>query len=300
MTRPWRGIFVIVCTPFTEGYELDEASLRKQVRFCIEAGAHGLVGPANASEFATLSDDERKRWIEIVVSESAGAIPVVATTTSGHALPAVALSRFAEKAGAAGIMAMPPHILQPDAAGCYAYYAALAAAVALPICIQNYIGPIGTPMSAELMARMCRELDGVQYIKEETLPEPRQISRTIAVAGDACRGVFGGQGGIYLLDEYRRGAVGNMPACQATDVHVAIWNKLEAGDQPGARTLLNQLMPLINFERLHGVGAYKEVLYRRGIFATPLCRDPGRELDDDDRAELSAILADVEPLFTAF
>ena len=47
-TQPWRGIFVIVVTPFTDGYELDEASLRKQIRFCIEAGAHGLVGPANA------------------------------------------------------------------------------------------------------------------------------------------------------------------------------------------------------------------------------------------------------------
>jgi dihydrodipicolinate synthase/N-acetylneuraminate lyase len=45
MTQPWRGIFVIVVTPFTENYELDEASLRKEIRFCIEAGAHGLVGP---------------------------------------------------------------------------------------------------------------------------------------------------------------------------------------------------------------------------------------------------------------
>ena len=298
MTQPWRGIFVILCTPFTEGYELDEASLRNEVRFCIEAGAHGLVGPANASEFATLSDDERKRWLDIVITEAGGRIPVVAATTAGHALPAVELSRYAQQAGADGIMAMPPHILHPDAAGCYAYYAALGAAVDIPICIQNYIGPIGTPMSADLLGRMCRELPHVDYIKEETLPEPRQISRTIAAAGEHCRGVFGGQGGIYLLDEYRRGAVGNMPACQATDAHVAIWNKLEGGDLAGARALFNQLLPLINYERLHGVGVYKEVLYRRGIFATRASREPGRELDDDDRAELAAILDDVAPLFT--
>jgi hypothetical protein len=30
---------VIVVTPFTDTYELDEASLRKEVRFCIETGA---------------------------------------------------------------------------------------------------------------------------------------------------------------------------------------------------------------------------------------------------------------------
>ncbi|MCX6050707.1 MAG: dihydrodipicolinate synthase family protein [Chloroflexi bacterium] len=295
--KAWRGIFVIVVTPFTEGYELDEASLRKQIRFCIDAGAHGLVGPANASEFATLSDDERKRWIEIVVGETAGQIPVVAATTSGHTLPAVALSRWAQQIGAAGVMAMPPHVLHPDANGCYTYYAALSAALAIPICIQNYMPPLGTPMSSQLLGRMCRELPHVEYLKEETLPEPRQISATLAAAGEACKGVFGGQGGIYFLDEYRRGACGNMPACQVTDVHLDIWNKLEGGDEVGARQLFNQLLPLINFERMHGVASYKEVLYRRGVIATQVSRAPGQMLDAMDRTELDEIWRDVAPLF---
>ncbi|HMN27521.1 MAG TPA: dihydrodipicolinate synthase family protein [Caldilineaceae bacterium] len=298
MSETWRGIFVIVVTPFTESYELDEASLRRQIRFCIQAGAHGLVGPANASEFPTLADDERRRWLEIVIDETAGRIPVIAATTSGHWRPAVELSKFAQQRGADGIMAMPPHILHPDADGCYAYYQQLAAAIDVPIMIQNYNGPVGTPMSSALVARMCRELPGVDYIKEETLPEPRRISETIAAAGDSCKGVFGGQGGIYFLDEVRRGACGNMPACQATDVHVAIWNKLEAGDEPGARALFNQLLPLINYERLYGVAVYKEVLYRRGVIATTVSRAPAARLDDADRAELDAILADVGSLFT--
>jgi 4-hydroxy-tetrahydrodipicolinate synthase len=296
-SAPWRGIFVIVVTPFTESYELDEASLSREVRFCIEAGAHGLVGPANASEFPTLSDDERKRWIEIVAGEAGKQVPVVAATTHGHFVPAVALSRYAQQAGADGVMAMPPHILHPDAEGCYAYYKALNDALDIPICIQNYAGPGGTPMSNALLARMCRELAQVDYLKEETLPEPRQISATLQAAGDACKGVFGGQGGIYLLDEYRRGAHGNMPACQATDVQVAIWDKLEAGDEAGARRIFNQLLPLINFERMHGVAVYKEVLYRRGIFKTRVSRAPGRELDAYDQAEMDAIWKDVTPLF---
>src|SRR5215203_4673963 len=164
MSQPWKGIFVIVVTPFTESYEIDEESLRKEIRFCIEAGAHGLVGPANASEFATMSDDERKRWIEIVIDEAGGKIPVVAATTHGHTLPAVQLSKWAQDAGADGIMAMPPHILHPDTAGCYDYFKALDAALNIPICVQNYIGPVGTPMSNDLVARMCKELEHVEYI----------------------------------------------------------------------------------------------------------------------------------------
>lgn len=296
MSQPYRGIFVIVITPFTQDLQIDEASLREEVDFCIEAGAHGLVGPANASEFATMSDDERRRWLEIVVDQAAGRIPVMATTTSGHKLPAVSLSRYAQDIGCDAIMAMPPHIFHPSADGCYDYYRALSDALTIPICIQNYIGPIGTPMSNELVARMCRELPYVDYIKEETLPEPRQISRTLAAAGDACKGVFGGQGGIYMIDEWRRDACGNMPAGQVTDVHVDIWAKLEAGDEAGARDLYNKVLPLINFERMHGVATYKEVMVRRGIFSTTLSRKPETFLDEMDLKEMDAIWEGIAPL----
>ncbi|MBZ0299931.1 MAG: dihydrodipicolinate synthase family protein [Anaerolineae bacterium] len=299
MTSPWRGIFPIVVTPFTPDYALDEDGLRRIVRFSIEAGAHGLVGPANASEFATLSDDERKRWLEIVVHETSGQVPVIATTTSGHALATAALSQFAQQIGANGLMAMPPHVVHPDAAGCYAYYQTLASRTDLPIFVQNYVGPVGTPMSADLLARMCREIEHIDYIKEETLPSSRKVSETIRAAGDACKGVFGGQGGIYLLDDYRRGSTGNMPACQAVDAHVAIWDRLEAEDEAGARVLYNRLLPLINYERQYGVALYKEVLYRRGVIPTTLCRLPSAVvLDAEDKAELDAILADVGGLFT--
>jgi 2-keto-3-deoxy-L-arabinonate dehydratase len=267
------------------------------VHFSIAAGASGLVGPANASEFSTLSDDERRRWIEIVVAEAGGQVPVLASVTCGHALPAVALSAHAQRVGASGVMSMPPHVVHPDAEGCYGYYAALDAALDIPIMIQNYIGPIGTPMRAELLARMCRSLSHVNYIKEETTPSPRILSQTIAAAGSDCRGVFGGQAGQYLLDEYRRGAVGNMPACPTTDLLQSVWQKLKAGDEGGARALFNRILPLINFERLHGIALYKALLHRRGVIAFQTMRLPGQELDDQDRIELEAILRDIEPLY---
>lgn len=298
MSQPWKGIFVIVVTPFTEAYEIDEESLRKEIRFCIEAGATGLVGPANASEFPTMSDDERKRWLEIVIHEAGGQIPVLATTTHGHYVPAVELSKWSQDAGADGIMAMPPHILHTDAAGCFEYFEAINAAVTIPICVQNHLGPVGTPMSNALVARMCKELEHVEYIKEETMPQPRQISATLAAAGDACKGVFGGQGGVYIIDEWRRGSCGNMPASPITDLHVKVWNLLEQGDEAGARKLFNQILPLISFERMHGIAAYKETFYRRGIFKTRVSRAPGKELDKMDRVEVDAIWADVSPLFS--
>ena len=297
MSSSWRGIMPIVLTPFTRSGALDETSLRKSVGFCIDAGAAGLVGPANASEFTTLSDDERRRWLEIVVAEAGGQVPVIASVTCGHAAPAAELSRRAQEIGVGGVMSMPPHILHPDAEGCYQYYAALAAAAGVPICVQNFNGPVGTPMAPDLLARLCRELPGVDYIKEETVPEPRRISVALEAAGSACKGVLGGQGGIYLLDEHRRGVAGNMPGCHTTDVLVDIWNRLESGEEADARGLFNRLLPLMMLERLYGVAVYKEVLYRRGFIDTTVRRAPGGELDEWDRAELDTILSEVESLY---
>ncbi|MEZ4683502.1 MAG: dihydrodipicolinate synthase family protein [Caldilineaceae bacterium] len=298
MGQPWRGIFVIVATPYTESYELDEASLRKEVRFCIEAGVSGLVGPAFASEFMVLADDERKRWIEIVVGEAAGRVPVVATTHAVWTVPAVALSRWAAGIGADGIMNMPPHVHHLTSAQCYDHYQAISEAVNIPVIIQNMIGPIGTPLGSELLARMCRELEQVQYIKEETLPEPRKIAQTIAVAGDACKGVFGGRGGSIMIDEFLRGAVGNMPGASTPDVHVAIWNKLEAGDIDGARALFNQALPLFNLYTQFGAGTVQQVLHRRGVFATANSRlGAANGFTDQDHKELETVLAGIEPLF---
>jgi len=296
MCKPWRGIFAIVVTPFSDELELDEEALRRQIEFCIERGAAGLVGPANAGEFATMSDDERRRWIRIVIETAAGRVPVIAATTHGHRVPALDLSRYAQEVGADGIMAMPPHILHPDAGGCYEYYRALNHALRIPVCVQNFMGPIGTPMSAGLLARMCSELEYVQYLKEETLPEPRAISRTLAAAGGACRGVFGGQGGIYMIDEWRRGACGNMPASQSVDVHAQIWQLLEQENEAAARSLFNRLLPLLNFERMHGVAVYKEVFRRRGVFTSTASRIPGAYLDEQDLHEFDAIWREIGPL----
>jgi len=289
----WRGIFPIVVTPFTDSLELDERGLQDLVEFCIAHGAAGLVGPANASEFSMLDDAERLRWLELVCATAAGRIPVIATVNAGHALPAARLAQRAQTLGAAGIMALPPLIVHTDAAGCYAFYQTLAAATDLPVIVQNYIAPVGTPMSAELLGRMCREIDHVDYIKEETTPASRQLSRSIAAAGAHCRGVFGGQGGVYLLDEHRRGAAGNMPACQTIDLHSEIWRRLEADDEAGARALFNRLLPLINYERQYGVALYKTVLQRRGVLRSSACRHPLGALEPADLVELDALLADL-------
>lgn len=295
----FRGVFSIPVTPFQDNGDVDEAALQRCVEFCIEAGAHGLVSPVNASEFVALSDDERRRVAEVVVEIAAHRLPVVIGVSGTSAWHAARFARHAQQIGADAVIAMPPYVRKASSDEIVEYFRAIAANAELPVFIQNYQAPIGTPMSATFMARLVQEIDGVEYVKEETLPAGHVISEVLELGGPRLRGVMGGMAGRFLLDEYRRGACGTMPACEVTDVHVALWNALEAGEEDRARSIYNRLLPLLNIEWLYGASVYKEVLRRRGVLTSGKLRGPGlHTLDAFDHRELDAILADVSDLFT--
>jgi dihydrodipicolinate synthase/N-acetylneuraminate lyase len=301
MSAPFRGVFTIPVTPFTERGEVDEASLRRQVDWCVRAGAHGIVAPVNASEGPTLTDEERRRVTQIVVEATAGRIPTVVGVSASGVHSSLLFTRWARELGGDSVIAMPPYgVRLADPEAIFDFYQAVAdAADGLPVFIQNWSGVQGTPMGAALMVRLLTEIPNVSYSKEETLNAGHMMTATLAGAGAACLGTMGGIGGRYLFDEYRRGACGTMPACQTTDVHAQIWNLLDGGDEAGARAIFNRLLPLLNMEALFGAALYKEVLRRRGVIATATLRGyKTSPLDALDHRELDVLLAEVEDLFT--
>jgi 4-hydroxy-tetrahydrodipicolinate synthase len=273
--------------------------LRRAVDFCVACGAHGLVAPVNASEGPFLTDAERRLVTETLVEQTNRRIPVMVGVSGASTRASVEYARHAEAVGADALIAMPPYIRHATPDQIVEFYAALARATRLPICIQNYVAPVGTPMSAAFVARLLKEIDTVVYVKEETATAPQVLSGILAAAGAACQGVMGGMAGRYLMDEYARGACGTMPACESTDAHVAVWNALESGDLAHARRLFNLLLPLLNYEQMWGMVVYKEVLRRRGVIANARVRAPGSQtLDEHNHRELDAILADLQPLLT--
>jgi dihydrodipicolinate synthase/N-acetylneuraminate lyase len=308
--RGHRGLFTIPVTPFTDQGALDVESLRRLIAFCVEAGTHGIVAPVNASEFTTLTPEERETVTRVVVQENEragarGRVPVVIGVGAKTTGEAVRYAKLAEDSGADAVIAMPAFDPPLDEQGCFDFYAALSEAVSVPIYIQNHepigagTGPRpGTPMTAELMARMLKEIPNVRYIKEESAQTGYKITRVLELAGDDCWGIMGGKAGRYLLDEYRRGACGTMPACESTDVHAQLWNTLDSGNEAAARLLFKELLPLLNYEALFGTAVYKEVLYRRRIIASPHKRLAGLTLDAHDHQELDRILAELAPYFT--
>lgn len=295
----FRGVYTIPVTPFHEDGSIDDASLRRCIEFCIECGAHGVVLPVNASEFFTLSDSERIRVVKTGVEVTSGAVPVVAGVTGVSPQHAIEIALAAQDAGANALMALPPSSRTPSPAGMEEYYGALGEAVDLPVFLQNHDPPAGTRIPLDVTVRLLNEVGTIRYVKEETMPPGQAMTAVFNAAGEACEGIMGGMGGRYLLDEYRRGACGTMPGCHVTDVHVALWNALERGDEAEATRIYGRMAPLLLFEVAFGVAVYKQVLHLRGVIASPAMRIPARRaLDRLDRAELDRLLAGLGDLLT--
>jgi 4-hydroxy-tetrahydrodipicolinate synthase len=73
---PLAGVIVPLVAPLTEGDELDEKSLRKIVAHGLRYGVHGFFALGANSEFAGLTDHDRRRFVECVVDEVSGRVPV--------------------------------------------------------------------------------------------------------------------------------------------------------------------------------------------------------------------------------
>ncbi|MBI2502185.1 MAG: dihydrodipicolinate synthase family protein [Candidatus Latescibacteria bacterium] len=294
MAERFQGLFPVLQTPVGPGGEIEVDSLRREVDFCVQAGAHGLVFPVLGSEFQFLTDTERRQLVEVVIKQAAGRIPVVAGAAGTVWQVAAEHARHAAGAGADAVIALPPYLSGGTRAEIRQYYEAVAKAAGIPVFIQHS----QAGMDASLLAELLSEVEHIRYIKEEMHPSAHQISAVVQGAGEACWGVFGGAHDRWMLSELRRGATGFMPAVEAVDVHVQVWEAWQAGDQTRARQVFNQLLPLINLILIMGLPVCKEVLVRRGVFKSAALRTPGTlGLDAEDHRELDAILEGIRPLF---
>ncbi len=304
MTDQMRGVYSIPVTPFNEDGSVDYPSLSRCVAWCIERGAHGIVLPVNASEGPHLTDAERAEVIRKGVEATDGAVPFVAGVTGITTEHAVEYTKAAVGAGADSVIAAPPNGGSSELV--YDYYAAIAEAAGVPVWLQNNKPPTSPVIPTPLMLRMLKEIDHVDYVKEESIVPGQIMTQLFEQAGDTCHGIMGGMGGRFLTDEYHRGACGTMPAGHITDAHSKLWAALEAGGKgeghlqivtDEAQSIWEQLLPSLNFEFLYSISAYKMAFFRRGVIKTPVTRNPAaKKLDRLDIEELDRILDRLGPL----
>ena len=137
------GIYNIVPTPFDESGAIDEASLARLIEFVIGTGVDGLTILGFLGEAGKLSEAERATVIEISITTAAGRVPTIVGATAPATDPGVGFARAAQARGAAGLLVAPPRLARPNEAAVRRHYETLAAAVDIPIVVQDFPGRLG-------------------------------------------------------------------------------------------------------------------------------------------------------------
>ncbi len=164
--KPLRGLYPIMETPFTPDDKLNTDALAAEVKWLNKGRVAGMIWPAWASAWATLSDAERIEGTEAMLAAGKGGKSAIVIEVQNNAWDIPTAVRYAKHAAAHGadaIGAIPlnngwnrsdQEILD--------YYKAIAAATDLPLIVQTR----GT-VSVDLMIQMYQQIPTMKATKDE-------------------------------------------------------------------------------------------------------------------------------------
>ena len=162
----FKGSIVALITPFKDD-KLDEENYINLIHHHLNNGTHGLVPGGTTGESPTLSHNEHRKIIDLSVKECKNKIPVIAGTGSNSTVEAVELSKFAENAGADGLLIVTPYYNKPTQEGLYQHYKKINDNVGVPIIIYNIPSRSVIDMNVDTMARLF-ELKNIIGVKDAT------------------------------------------------------------------------------------------------------------------------------------
>ncbi len=288
------GVYTIAPTPFEEDGSLDVGSLSTLTRFLVDVGIDGITVLGVLGEASKLIEAERDQVISGVVEAANGEIPVCVGTSHAGTDGCIALSRRAEELGASSLMVAPSKLAKGTDEALLAHYLRVADAVSVPLVIQDHPTSSGVMMSVDFIATIADRSPQCRFLKLEEEPSPRKASQVLAANPNV--EIFGGLGGVMLLEELRHGCMGTMTGFAYPDILKDIHTKYMSGDIDGATETFYRYCPLIRFESQPGIGISirKNVYQRRGAIKTARARQPYVPLDDETLADLNDLLARLE------
>jgi 4-hydroxy-tetrahydrodipicolinate synthase len=187
-------------------------------------------------------------------------------------------------------MIAPPMFERPGDEAVLAFYERMAGVFDGAIVVQDYPPVTNVILSPELLAKLAERIPTIQLLKLEDPPLMQKIA-TIHSLTDRYR-IFGGLGGMFFLEELRRGAVGTMTGFAFSEILIATYDLFTNGQDAEAERVFDYYLPLIRFENqpVINLSVRKELLHRRGAIANPALRKPFVPIDGGTLDEIGWIL----------
>jgi 4-hydroxy-tetrahydrodipicolinate synthase len=321
LNAKFRGIFIVTMAPFTADNQLDEAGLKKNVRFLVDKCKGEdvyLVTTGSTGEFYALSDEEWKKSVDLTIAAAKGELPVIVGAMQPGTDLTIARCKYAEAAGADGVMLVHPYYHIASTEGLYNHYKAIAEAVPnMGIMIYNndvvskmWIGP-------EVMGRLakipnivgckenCTDIDRYRSMTRKIDPKDMKFIYGMgepyyyyAAMHDGCNGFISGPANFcpeLILELYHGGVARDGARMAKVMEKIDLWNDFNgkiAGRYVRPTVLSSGLA-------IHAHNIYqaivKEAMNLCGLSAGKV-RLPMDNLNDEEIGELKELLVKMEIL----
>ncbi len=287
---PLQRFYSILQTPFDADGELDHSSLVRLLEHRESCGCDGLFLLGVASEAMFLAETEKTEVVGLVMRELGGRLPVLAAAYAPATAAVIEQGRRWAERGAAGVVVLPPYAAAATDDAIVRHYATVAEALDVPVIAQDEPNTSGVTMSAQLLARLASEVEGIAAFKVEGQPVTQRLSAVRAIVGDA-RPLYSAAGTSFV-QELERGSSGMMTGYPYPEVIAETLGLFHHGDAAAANALWDRMMPLTAMDARPGLmwATRKEILHRRGLIDYPTVRDPAPAIDDRTREEIAELL----------
>ena len=158
------AVLTAMATPFTDDGALDVDGAVTLARWLTDNGSDGLIVAGTTGEAPVLSDAE-KRDLWRAVAESV-TVPVVAGSGTYDTARSVELTKVAEDAGAAGILAVTPYYSRPGQSGLDRHFRAVAAATSLPVLIYDIPIRTGRKVAHDTLLGLVTDVANIVGVKD--------------------------------------------------------------------------------------------------------------------------------------
>lgn len=248
------GVVPASVTCFDSSGAVDFATTGQHVEWLIDSGVHGVIATGTCGEFSTLEIDERFKLMDAYVRFVDGRVPLFVGVMHTSTQTAVSLARYAERAGAAGVMSVAPYYSALPERELLGYFRDIADAVSIPLIVYDNPRAAGVALSLDgLVALAC---DGTAQAIKDSSGDPARLDDLRQRVPDTTSLMYGNDfGGLEALlagaDGWVTGVGNFMPRHT-----VQLWDAAQSGDVAGARGCWRTMLPLIN------------ISYRRSIYAS--------------------------------
>ena len=286
----WKGVLPAVTTNLKADLSVDHDAFAAHCRWMIDSGCTGIVCCGSLGEARTLSFDEKIAVVRTAVAAVGARAPVVLGIASLSTVEAVAMAKAAEKAGAQGLMVLPPYVYVSDWREMKAYVGAVISATKLSCMLYNNPPAYKTDFLPAQIAELAQEHANLQAVKESS-GDVRRVTAIKAIVGrrldilvgmdDAIvEGIYAGAVGWVA------GLVNAYPA-----ESVALFDYASRGDKARAAALYEWFLPLLRLDTVPKFVQHIKWIQAEVGRGTPHVRPPRLPLAGSDLELTQAVLA---------